>query len=188
MPSTPDQPPEVELLLAFANTYDAETGTDDLGSPTELAAWLDSHGLGPARASGSDLELAVAIRDGIRTAMAAHHAAEQPGFTPGLQHALEKLPLRVAFRMDGPRLEPADSGVRGALESVLVAVSDSRADGTWERLKLCPYDDCLVAFFDSSRNRSRAWCSMAVCGNRTKTRAYRQRARNHDPLAEPGVH
>ena len=49
--------------------------------------------------------------------------------------------------------------------------------GSWERFKICPADDCLRAFFDRSRNRSRTWCSMQVCGNREKARTFRKRTR-----------
>ena len=42
-----------------------------------------------------------------------------------------------------------------------------------ERLKICP--NCQWLFLDRSRNRSRAWCDMAVCGNRAKaSRHYRR--------------
>jgi predicted RNA-binding Zn ribbon-like protein len=47
------------------------------------------------------------------------------------------------------------------------------ADGTWHRLKACR--QCAWAYYDYSKNRSATWCSMAICGNRTKTRAYRRR-------------
>jgi predicted RNA-binding Zn ribbon-like protein len=46
-------------------------------------------------------------------------------------------------------------------------------DGSWSRLKACR--QCGWAFYDYSRNRSGSWCSMQLCGNRTKTRAYRRR-------------
>ncbi len=49
------------------------------------------------------------------------------------------------------------------------------AEGNWPRLKVCREDTCAWAFYDRSKNRSGAWCSMAVCGNRTKARAYRAR-------------
>jgi predicted RNA-binding Zn ribbon-like protein len=68
-------------------------------------------------------------------------------------------------------------GVEGALGSVVGAVATTAADGHWSRLKACPADDCRWAFYDVSRNRSRTWCSMDSCGNRTKTRAYRARQR-----------
>ena len=51
------------------------------------------------------------------------------------------------------------------------------ADGTWPRLKACAAHNCEWAFYDTSKNRSRTWCNMAVCGNREKARAYRQRQR-----------
>ena len=43
------------------------------------------------------------------------------------------------------------------------------------RLSACRDENCRVAFYDKSRNRSRAWCSMEVCGNREKARSFRQR-------------
>jgi predicted RNA-binding Zn ribbon-like protein len=42
----------------------------------------------------------------------------------------------------------------------------------------CTSDECLWAFYDRSRNRSRHWCSMGVCGNRAKTRTYRAKRSN----------
>ena len=45
----------------------------------------------------------------------------------------------------------------------------------WKRLKGCRDENCRVAFYDKSRNRSRAWCSMEVCGNREKARSFRAR-------------
>ena len=44
-----------------------------------------------------------------------------------------------------------------------------------DRVKICPADDCRWAFYDASRNRSRQWCSMEVCGNRAKARSHRAR-------------
>jgi predicted RNA-binding Zn ribbon-like protein len=45
------------------------------------------------------------------------------------------------------------------------------------RIKTCPAHDCGWKFVDRSKNRSRRWCDMAVCGNLTKTRRYRARNR-----------
>jgi predicted RNA-binding Zn ribbon-like protein len=41
-----------------------------------------------------------------------------------------------------------------------------------ERVKQCEGDPCGWLFFDTSRNRSRRWCSMADCGNRAKARRF----------------
>lgn len=41
------------------------------------------------------------------------------------------------------------------------------------RIKTCPARDCGWKFVDKSKNRSRRWCDMAVCGNVAKIRQYR---------------
>jgi predicted RNA-binding Zn ribbon-like protein len=73
------------------------------------------------------------------------------------------------------RFAPAESGVRGVLGEVLASVALASCDGTWDRLKVCGNDECAYVFYDRSKNACRRWCSMEVCGNRVKTRAYRQR-------------
>jgi predicted RNA-binding Zn ribbon-like protein len=44
------------------------------------------------------------------------------------------------------------------------------------RLKCC--GECQRLFLDRSRNRSRRWCDMEVCGNRAKVRRHRAKASN----------
>jgi len=74
-------------------------------------------------------------------------------------------------------LEPLAGGVAGALGRILAIVCAATVDGTWARLKACRNDGCQWAFYDASKNRSATWCSMSICGSRTKVRAYRQRRR-----------
>ena len=68
-------------------------------------------------------------------------------------------------------------GVDAAIARLLAIVHDSMSDRTWQRLKACPAEDCLWAFYDHSRNRSGTWCEMGECGNRAKARRYRERHR-----------
>ena len=113
--------------------------------------------------------------------MLAHQGpAGGPTAPAGLEPALASLPLRLALSGDGrPALVPLerDDTAAGGLARVAAAVMESVADGSWTRLKACQEHSCLWAFIDTSKNRSRSWCSMRVCGNRTKTRAYRARRR-----------
>ncbi|HEX7064460.1 MAG TPA: ABATE domain-containing protein [Bacillales bacterium] len=44
-----------------------------------------------------------------------------------------------------------------------------------DRVKQCEGDPCGWLFLDTSRNRSRRWCSMQDCGNRAKARRFYQR-------------
>jgi predicted RNA-binding Zn ribbon-like protein len=65
---------------------------------------------------------------------------------------------------------------RDALDGVVAIALGAMLDGSWSRLKACR--NCCWSFYDYSPNRSATWCSMQLCGNRTKTRAYRRRQRN----------
>ncbi|WP_184542814.1 CGNR zinc finger domain-containing protein [Streptosporangium becharense] len=105
----------------------------------------------------------------------AHGGHAAPPEVPEAARVFAALPLRVALTPGGPVLEPVEDGVRGGLAGIVAAVVSTRADGVWPRLKVCTESTCQWAFVDSSKNRSRSWCSMRVCGNRTKTRAYRAR-------------
>ena len=60
-----------------------------------------------------------------------------------------------------------------AIDDVVAVAFAAMLDGTWGRLKACR--NCHWSFYDYSPNRSATWCSMQLCGNRTKTRAYRRR-------------
>ena len=78
-------------------------------------------------------------------------------------------------RDGGAALEPQARGVDGALGRLLAIVHRAIQTGSWERLKACRQDGCAWAFYDRTKNRSGAWCSMEVCGNRAKARSYRER-------------
>lgn len=49
--------------------------------------------------------------------------------------------------------------------------------GPLDRVKECGADDCGWMFLDTSKNRSRQWCSMQTCGNVSKVRRFRGRQR-----------
>ncbi|MEV5895462.1 CGNR zinc finger domain-containing protein [Nonomuraea fuscirosea] len=172
-------PLPTELVRDFVNTFDVEAQADELSSPADLALWLRERGLaGPRdRASDDDLHTAHALREGLRAALGRRPAEQRRAAElqrPAELPPLPSLPLLVTLGPDGgPRLTPADDGVAGGLARIAAAV----VAASWDRLKVCAEESCQWAFIDSSKNRSRSWCSMRVCGNRTKTRAYRARKR-----------
>lgn len=43
------------------------------------------------------------------------------------------------------------------------------------RIKCCAGENCGWLFLDTSRNNSRRWCDMQVCGNRAKSRRFRNK-------------
>lgn len=46
------------------------------------------------------------------------------------------------------------------------------------RMRRCGGDKCTWMFIDESKNGSRRWCDMSICGNRAKSRKHYQKARN----------
>jgi predicted RNA-binding Zn ribbon-like protein len=179
-------PGALELVRSFVNTRDIEEGTDELADPASLAAWLGARGLMRARtASRSDLEQARRLREALRVLLLANNGiGARAEAAAVLDRSARRAGLGVRFRAATGRLEPTAGGVDGALGRLLAAVAEAMLDGTWSRLKACRAHDCQWAFYDHARNRSRTWCSMAVCGNRSKARAYRSR-RRRSPSATP---
>jgi predicted RNA-binding Zn ribbon-like protein len=180
-PGDPRQaaPGELELVRKFVNTRDVEEGIDELDTPEALRRWLSKEGFqssGP-RPTDADVRRAIAMRESLRALLLANNGEPLDARAVETLNAIsDDLRLLVRFAPEGgSALEPAGRGVDAALGVLLGIVLRSTAEGTWPRLKACRYDTCQWAFFDHSKNRSGTWCSMAVCGNRSKARAYRRR-------------
>src|SRR5271165_2866134 len=174
-------PNRLDLVIDYVNTLDMEEGTDALSTAQGVSAWLSAHGLlAPASAdvSAEELERAVELREALRSLMHANNGAQlDPGAWPTLERTARDGDLAVHFDGEGSaRLLPGVGGARGGLAGLLAPVAAAVGDGTWRRVKACRAHDCVWAFYDRSRNRSAVWCEMVVCGNRTKVRAYRDRA------------
>ncbi|MGH3093181.1 MAG: CGNR zinc finger domain-containing protein [Gaiellaceae bacterium] len=171
-------PGELELVRVFVNTLEIDEAVDELSSPAALTGWLRAQGLlRGAAATRADLANARRLREALRVLLLANNGVSiRKEAAVTLNRAARRAGLGVRFEPEGTaRVEPAARGVDGALGRLLAIVSASMADGSWERLKACRADDCRWAFYDRARNRSRHWCSMAVCGNRTKARTFRRR-------------
>jgi predicted RNA-binding Zn ribbon-like protein len=175
-------PGELELVREFVNTADLEDGTDELTSGQALVAWLAEHGLAPSGgvATRSQLARAIEVREAMRAILLAHN---ERGPAPAsayeaLDQAAQRARVRLRFADDGgARLVPDAEGADGGLGRLVAIVHAAIANGTWERLKACRWHTCEWAFYDHTKNRSGAWCTMDVCGNRAKARTYRTRRR-----------
>jgi predicted RNA-binding Zn ribbon-like protein len=170
---------DLTLVEQFLNTLDNRTfrwhgqkfvATDHLTSVEALSAWLEAHDLVTAgqQLHPSDLAAAVALRAALRAALT------DGADTAAATRALAGFPLRLAPDASGRLRITAAGGVPG-LGPIVETVAASVAGGGWNRLKLCAATDCRRAFHDTSRNGGGRWCTMAACGNRNKTRAYRRR-------------
>jgi len=165
--------PELRLVCDFVNTLDRESGADELADARGLASWLRGRDLWGGRPGDGDAGEARALREALRELMLANNGGEADAgaAVATLDRASRRLGLTVRFDPGGLRLEAAGPGIG----TVLAAAGEAMADGSWQRVKACRSDGCRWAFVDHSRNRSRQWCSMSVCGNRAKARRFRSR-------------
>ena len=174
-------------LVAFALQAGLVTRAD--------AAWLRAEaGRDPTLAAGV-LVRATRLRGALR-GIFAHLAA---GKTPtdadlGVLNFDLAASLHHARVLPGPS-SPPRSGTRGGpgtafhwgwaggdLDAPIWPITRSAADLLTSereraRVRECGADDCQWLFLDTSKNRTRQWCSMQSCGNREKARRHYQRLR-----------
>jgi len=58
---------------------------------------------------------------------------------------------------------------------VAQAMAEFVCSADFTRVKQCEGPGCVITFLDKTRAGTRRWCSMAVCGNRAKQAAHRDR-------------
>ena len=169
-----DELTEYSDLLAFA--------TQSLYLPVELAPELLAlSGIEP-QATSRAMEDARELREAIYRAFSAYIDHRQAG--------VEDLALIRDVMIEGwkhKRLAPIgrrylwlmkqEEGIK--LESVLWPIAHSATDlltsDRLKRVRMCEAETCAWLFVDESRNHSRRWCDMKVCGNREKARRHYQR-------------
>ena len=188
------------LCLDFVNTVDNRPvePTELLDSYDDLVAWAEQTGvLEPALAAtlraeaGRRPDAAAAALDGARALREAVHAvltAASRGAAPP-PDSLGMLESAVAPSMARRRLIQTPAGFAWvwayddhALDGLLAPVVESAAtlltSPDLARVRECEAETCGWLFLDRSRNRSRRWCDMSVCGNRAKVRRHYQRTRD----------
>ncbi len=153
--AAPEPLRRVQLLV---NSVDLENRVEWIG------AWLEENGLGE-----SESARAVALRESLRALVLANNGMR---LDEASVSALNESARRISPQVDERgRLSLVADG--DALDEVVAVALGAMLDGSWSRLKACR--NCRWSFYDYSPNRSATWCSMQLCGNRTKTRAYRRR-------------
>jgi predicted RNA-binding Zn ribbon-like protein len=165
------EPLALDLLntrwVAEGSAHDLLTGTDG------LAVWLGANGLAERFAADAPtLRHTLGARDALRAAVDG-----APGSAEAVDAVLGHGRIRATLTAEGPgeRPEFADPAwgpawlaARGYLE-LLSAAPD--------RIRGCAHETCVLHFFDTSRNGTRRWCSMATCGNRAKASRHYARSK-----------
>jgi predicted RNA-binding Zn ribbon-like protein len=95
-----------------------------------------------------------------------------------LNQMVEQHMLRPKITADGVRV---DAGQGDPVGHVLQLAIQAMTTYAWPRFKLCQDPACRASFFDSSKNGSKIWCSMELCGSRNKMRRHRAKADRPTP-------
>ncbi len=186
--------------LDFANTADwhaSDQIVEFLTSYSELVAWsqhsgiltqqqgqqlLENAALQPLHAAAV-LERAIALREAIFQVFSAISHGHAPQVADLAAYNVELSRMLARSRIaSGPEGFFWDwHGAEDALDRILWPVVHDAADlltsEELSRVGQCSDDRCGWLFLDTSRNRSRRWCSMEDCGNRAKARRHYQRGR-----------
>jgi predicted RNA-binding Zn ribbon-like protein len=184
-------PDTLANLYDFANSLDVRhfvhhgvqhAEADELGDAASLGNWLARHSLNRTGKvpSAPTFEAALALRGVIRDYLERQPAERrrEAALREALDKAIERFPLRVtASGKEGLRLVPIGTDAASGLAAVIAELYSGSADGTLDRLKMCASDECKRVFFDRSKPGTRRWCQSTLCGNREKTRTYRERIR-----------
>jgi predicted RNA-binding Zn ribbon-like protein len=155
--AAPEPLRRVQLLV---NSIDVENQRE------WLPDWLTERGL-----DAGELERGRALREALRALVLANNGIRLDSAQIDAFNAAAKR-VQPEVDRDG-EVRFASSG--DALDHVAAVALGAMVDGSWSRLKACR--NCRWCFYDESPNRSARWCSMQLCGNRKKTRAYRARLR-----------
>jgi predicted RNA-binding Zn ribbon-like protein len=185
-------PDELANLYDFANTLDvrhfthhgvAHRQADELGSPRELGGWMSQRGLlfTGAKITSAMLGTALQLRSSVRDYLQRDPAerGSNKDALRSLNEALKPFPLAVELRgKESARLKATRQGALAGMSQVVAELYNGSRDGTLDRLKMCASDECRRVFFDRSKPATRRWCMSTLCGNRIKTRNYRERQRH----------
>ena len=77
---------------------------------------------------------------------------------------------------------PAAELTAAILGPITVSALELLLDADFSRIKQCRGNHCGWLFYDSTKNKSRQWCDMSVCGNRAKAQALRARMRQENQV------
>lgn len=194
--------------LDFVNTEVVDGGrpVDLLGGCGDLVAWLSEAGLLEADAAEEALGRWDGTPEGERAFGRAlsFRAALRGAFErvvedePVPREAVDEVNALLVGRLGRDELVGTGEGFERRFrweareaEHLLSPVADSAAD-LFSRddpslVKRCENPECVLFFYDTSKNHARRWCSMATCGNRMKVRAHLERVRGRLGGEEDGA-
>lgn len=145
-------------------------------------AWLRVAGLLPPDGSAKpgEKERLLSLREKLRGAVDSLRAGDPPpaSLVADINAILAAVSIRLSLEEhEGGYylVEHFDAGEAGPLGPVAADFSRFLKEAETERLRRCSNPACTMVFYDTSKNNTRRWCSMSLCGNRDKVARFRAR-------------
>jgi predicted RNA-binding Zn ribbon-like protein len=138
--------------------------------------WIAEAGMleTPPRVSARQLAAARTLREAINR-LARPGIEPEPGDREELNRWAACTPPAPQLAADGRLVWVARRPVEAMLATVARDAVDLLSGPLAHRIRECGAADCALLFVDASRPGRRRWCSTEACGNRARTKAYRQR-------------
>lgn len=170
---SPPAPGDLALLEGFLNTWSGELDIEDFQTAQTTDEWLRHADLWTgAKVTSKQHREILQFRDALR-AWVLDNENHRP-----LNELLSGAAFQVEFGSEGEiQFRPISGSSLTVLSGLTKVIFDSQCDGTWDRFKCCELPTCGWAFYDSTRSRTKRWCSMKTCGSRHKAREYYKRKR-----------
>lgn len=171
-------PENLEIIRRFCNTANLESGADRLRHAGDFEKWLVEQHHESFLPDRIELDRCVAARETLRSAAGAHQRGDSDlDCLADLRRRVGDVRFIVGVDSGDLRIvvDPDQSPCTRFIASVVLVVTVSTGDGTWERLKACR--SCEWVVYDRSKNQAGQWCSMNACGGRSKVAAFRARER-----------
>jgi len=168
------------LAADLVNTRGSISGTDFMTDLPALRLFLEGHGISaPEDLSLDDLERVGRARDRLKEVFFAPDAAASAEILNSIL-ADERAAPRLERERDGFRID-FSSPDRGVARHVAITAAMGLAEmvvtSGRSRFGICSADDCRDVFVDTSRNRSRRYCTES-CSSRSNVAAFRARRRS----------
>lgn len=168
------------LAEDLVNTRGSISGRDYMPDLSKLREFLRNHELpAPRELSEADLAEIGRTRDRLRDVFFAPDEEAAAALLNELLIDLGATP-RVAREGDGFALAFAPEGTGSGREVSIVAamgLAQMLVESGRSRFGICSAHDCNDVFVDTSRNRSRRYCSES-CSSRSNVAAFRARKRS----------
>ncbi|MER5598628.1 CGNR zinc finger domain-containing protein [Streptomyces sp. NPDC002265] len=166
------------LALDLLNTRWMQDGAaQDLLTATDgLAVWLAATGLDRRfTADAPTLRHTLEARDALAAAVDGPPGAGVAPVDAVLEHGRIRATLTAEGPGERPEFDDSSWGPAWLATRDYLGLLATAPD----RIRGCAHESCVLHFFDTSRNGTRRWCSMASCGNRAKASRHYARSKEN---------